>query len=59
MRRGAQFAPIGNADCLLKNTSTKHIKYVDNQILEHVEDISFRELFGNISEINAGGECTS
>ena len=36
------------ADCLLKNTSTKHIKYVVNQKLEHIEDISFRELFGRI-----------
>jgi hypothetical protein len=31
-----------------KNTSTKHNKYVVNQKLEHVEDISFRELFGRI-----------
>ena len=36
------------ADCLLKNTSIKHSKYVVNQKLEHVEDISFRELFGRI-----------
>jgi hypothetical protein len=36
------------ADCLLKNTPTKHSKYVVNQKLEHVEDIGFRELFGRI-----------
>ena len=36
------------ADCLLKNTSTKENKYVVNQKLEHVDDISFRELFGSI-----------
>ena len=35
-------------NCLLKNTSTKHNKYVVNQKLEHVEDISFRELFARI-----------
>jgi hypothetical protein len=40
--------PLGNADCLLKNTSTKQSKYVVNQKLEHVEDISFREFFGRI-----------
>ena len=27
-------------DCLLKNTSTKHNKYVVNQKFEHVEDKS-------------------
>jgi hypothetical protein len=37
------------ADCLLKNTSTKENKYGVNQKLEHVDDISFRELFGRIS----------
>jgi len=36
------------ADCLLKNTSTKENKYVVNQTLEHVDDISFREIFGRI-----------
>ena len=36
------------ADSLLKNTSTKHYKYVVNQKLEHVEDIGFRELLGRI-----------
>jgi hypothetical protein len=35
-------------NCLLKNTSTKDNKYVVNQKLEHVDDISFRELFGRI-----------
>jgi hypothetical protein len=37
-----------NAHCLLKNTSTKHSKYVVNQKLDHFDDISFRELFGQI-----------
>jgi hypothetical protein len=32
----------------LKNTSTKDNKYVVNQKLEHIDDISFRELFGRI-----------
>ena len=36
------------ANCLLKNTSTKHNKYVVNQSLAHIDDISFRELFGGI-----------
>jgi hypothetical protein len=36
------------ADCLLKNTSTKYNKYAVNQKLEHVDDISFRELFGSV-----------
>ena len=36
------------ADCLLKITSTKDNKYIVNQTLEHVDDISFRELFGRI-----------
>ena len=36
------------ADCLLKNTSTKHNKYVVNQKLGHVDDISFRERFSRI-----------
>jgi hypothetical protein len=43
--------PVGTdskADCLLKNTSTKHNKYIVNQKLENVEDISLRELFGRI-----------
>jgi hypothetical protein len=40
--------PIDRADCLLKNTSTKHNTYAVNQNLEHVDDISFRELFGRI-----------
>ena len=31
------------ADCLLKNTSIKHSKYVVNQKLELSDDISFRE----------------
>ena len=38
-------------DCLLKNTSTKQNKYVVNQKLEHVDDISFRELFDRIRVI--------
>ena len=36
------------ADCLLKNISTKDNKYVVNEKLEHVDDISFRELFNRI-----------
>ena len=36
------------ADCLLKNASIKDNKYVVNQKLEHVDDISFGELFGRI-----------
>jgi hypothetical protein len=32
----------GYADFLLKNTSTKHSKYVVNQKHEHVDDTSFR-----------------
>ena len=36
------------ADCLLKNMSTKDNKYVVNQQLGHVDDNSFRELFGRI-----------
>ena len=35
-------------DSPLKSTSTKHSKYVVNQKVEHVDDISFRELFGRI-----------
>jgi hypothetical protein len=35
----------------LKNTCTKHSKYVVIQKLEPVEDISFRELFGRIREV--------
>ena len=35
-------------DCLLKNMSTKGNKYVVNEKLEHVDDISFRELFDRI-----------
>ena len=38
------------ADCLLKNTSTKHSKYVVNQKLQYVDDISFREPFGRIRD---------
>ena len=40
-----------SADCLLKNTSTKHNKYVVNQKVEHDDDISFREHFGRIKSI--------
>ena len=39
---------MGRADCLLKKTSTKHNKYAVNENLEHVDDISFRELIGRI-----------
>jgi TfoX/Sxy family transcriptional regulator of competence genes len=37
------------ADGLLKNTPTKDNKYFVNQKLEHVDDISFRELFGGVN----------
>jgi hypothetical protein len=43
-RRGAQVVPIG----MLENTSNKDNKYVINQKLEHVDAISFRELYGRI-----------
>jgi hypothetical protein len=36
------------ADCLLKNMPTKHKKYVVNQKLEHLDDISFWLFFGRI-----------
>jgi len=39
-----------HAECPLKNTSIKHSKYVVNQKLEHVDDISFRERFGRIRD---------
>ena len=48
------------ADCLLKNISTKDNKYVVNQKLQHVDDISFRERFGrkiNICPFLAQGIC--
>jgi hypothetical protein len=41
-RREEEFVLIMYADCLLKNTSTKENKYVVNQKLVHVDDISFR-----------------
>ena len=34
--------------CLLKNMPTKQKKYVANQKLEHLGDISFLQLFGRI-----------
>jgi hypothetical protein len=37
----------------LKNTSTKHNKCVVNKKLEHVDDISFRELFSQ-NKIHTG-----
>ena len=37
-----------NADCLLKNTPTKHIKYAVNQKLEHFNDVNFRDIFVTI-----------
>jgi hypothetical protein len=36
------------ADSLLKNTPTKHSKYVVNQKLKYFDDISIRELLGRI-----------
>jgi hypothetical protein len=41
------------ADCLLKNTSTKHNKYVVNQKLEHVENISFRVVIYKIRSVSS------
>jgi hypothetical protein len=49
-RRGAQFVAIG-MPTMLKNTSTKHNKYVVNQKVEHDDGISFREHFGRIKSI--------
>jgi hypothetical protein len=46
-KRSAVFTH-GYADCLLKNTSTKYNKYGVNHKHEHVDDISFIELFGRI-----------
>jgi hypothetical protein len=43
----------GYADCLLKKTtSNKYNKYGVNQKHEHVDDISFRELFGMHTVVN-------
>ena len=42
---------------LLKNTSTKDNKYVVNQKIEHVDDISFKELFGRISDFLQNKIC--
>jgi hypothetical protein len=47
VRRGEQFVHIA-MPTVLKNTPTKDNKYVGNQKLEDVDDISFRELFGRI-----------
>ena len=35
----------GNADSLLKNTSSKCNKYVVNQEIKHRDNVSFREFF--------------
>ena len=45
---GSRFNYVNCIYCLLKNTSTKDNKYVVNQKLEHVDDISFGEPFGKI-----------
>ena len=42
MRRGAKFVPIGMS---VEKHVTKDNKYVINQKLEHVDDISFRVVF--------------
>jgi len=47
-REGSTVCTHMYADSLLKNTSTKDNKYVVNQKLEHVDDISFREHFSRI-----------
>jgi hypothetical protein len=41
-----------NVDCLLKNTTMKHNKYVINQIRKHFDDVSFNELFVGITFVN-------
>jgi hypothetical protein len=52
-RRGAQFVPIGMPTVMLKNAPTKQNKYVNNQKLERVDDISFREHFDVLSLNNS------
>ena len=47
-RREGTFGTHRNVDCLLKNTSIKHKKYVVNQKLKYFDDISFTELYGRI-----------
>jgi hypothetical protein len=42
-----------NASSVLKNTTIKLSKYVVNQKLEHVGDISFRELSGRINPMTS------
>ena len=44
-------------DCLLKNRSTKQSKYVVNQKLEHVNDISSKELCGKIRVVANKVKC--
>ena len=34
-----------NADSLLKNTSSERNKYVVNQEIKHLDNVSFREFF--------------
>jgi hypothetical protein len=46
--KGSTVGTHGNADRLLKTTYIKHKKYVVNQKLEHVDDISFIALNGKI-----------
>ena len=43
-----QVVPIGMPTVCWENTSTKHSKYCAIQRLEHVDDFSFREVFGRI-----------
>jgi hypothetical protein len=47
-KKGSTVCTNRYADCLFKNTSIKDNKYVVNQKLEHVDDISFREHFDRI-----------
>ena len=46
---------VGNfrkVDCLLKNMTMKHNKYVINQIRKHFDDVGFNELFVGITFVN-------
>jgi len=43
--------PIGMPTVCLKNTTTKHNKYIVNPKFEHFDDISFRELFGRVGVV--------
>ena len=48
MRNGASKLVLIGMPTVLKNTPTKHIKYVVNQKLEHCDDVSSRGRFVKI-----------